>query len=282
MKPSGDVFDRIRSVELTGKKRHVAKYILDNHVEASFLTAAQLAERAQVSEPTVIRLAYDLGFRGFPALKDALQEEVQAQLNTVQRLRRSRRRLRDKSPALQSLSTELQNLDALLASLDTRCVRAVAQLLLRADKVIVVGYKMSSVLARYLHAALKKCIDNTVAVTEATGQLQEELIAAGATTVLIGISFPRYTMAAVRGFRQAKAQGVHTVAITDSELSPLGEHAEHILLAPCRAVSYVDAFAAAIALLGALVTELSMASEEQLLPRLSTLETLWEEDELFS
>jgi DNA-binding MurR/RpiR family transcriptional regulator len=235
-----------------------------------------------VSEPTVIRLAFDLGFRGYPALRDALQEEVQAQLNTVQRMRRSRRKLTDTSPALQSLGIELRNLDALVRTLDTRRMRAVVDLLLHADKVIIVGYKMSSVLALFLSASLKKIIDNAVAITEATGQLQEELISAGPASVALGISFPRYTRAAVRGFHQAKTQGLHTVAVTDSELSPLVRDAEHILLAPCRAVSYVDAFAAAIALLGALVTELSMASEHQVMPRLSKLEALWEESELFS
>jgi len=281
MKPKGDVFERIKTQPLTGKKRQVAKYILDHYVEASFLTAAQLAERVRVSEPTVIRLAYDLGFSGYPELRDALQEEVQAQLTTVQRLRRSRRRSRDRSPALQSLSAELDNLDALVHSIDIRELRRVAKRLVTADKIIVLGYKMSSVLATYLHRALKESVDNTVAVTEATGLFQEELVFAGPESVVVGISFPRYTAAVVHDFRQAKVRGVRTVAVTDSELSPRGEHADHRLLAPCQAVSYVDAFAAAIGLLCAIATEVSVASEEKLVERLAALEDLWKENDLF-
>jgi DNA-binding MurR/RpiR family transcriptional regulator len=281
MRPKGDVFERIRSAPLAGKKRQVAKYILDNYVEASFLTAAQLAERVQVSEPTVIRLAHNLGFRGYPELKDELQQEVQAQLTTVQRLRRSRKRMSDSSPAMQSLVGEARNLDALIHSVEVGEIRRVVRHLVAADKVIVIGYKMSSVLAEYLHTALKESVNNTVAVTDATGRFQEELVFAGPQSVVVGISFPRYTRAVVRDFKQARDRGVRTVAITDSELSPLVEHAEHKLLAPCQAVSYVDAFAAAIGLLCAIATEVTVALEERLVDRLARLEDLWEESELF-
>ena len=280
MRAKGDVFEQIRTQPLTGKKRQVAKYILDNYVEASFLTAAQLAERVNVSEPTVIRLACDLGFRGFPELKDALQAEVQAQLTTVERLRRARRKS-SKAPAIRSLIAEGENLDLLLHSVDVRTVKRVAKRMIAADKVIVIGYKMSSVLAGYLSMALKKSIDNTVAVTEATGRFQEELIFAGPESVVVAISFPRYTAAVVRDFRQARQMGIQTVAITDSDLSPLVEYADHFLLAPCRAVSYVDAFGAVIGLLGAIATEVSVMTEDQLVERLPKVERLWEENELF-
>jgi len=281
MKPKGDVFERIRTEPLSGKKRQVAKYILDNYVEASFLTAAELAQRVQVSEPTVIRLAYDLGFQGYPQLKDALQEEVQAQLTTVQQLRRSKRRAGTKSLAIQSLIEEMRNLDTLLHSIDIRELKRVAKRLATADKVIILGYKMSSVLADYLHMALKKSVDNAVSITAPTGMFQEELVFAGPESAVVAVSFPRYTRGVVRDFSQARARGIRTIAITDSELSPLVEHADHSLLAPCKAVSYVDAFAAAIGLLCALATEVSIATGEGLVERLSSVEELWQENELF-
>ncbi len=280
MKPKGDVFERIRTQPLAGKKRLVAKYVLDNFVEASFLTAAQLAERVGVSEPTVIRLAYDLGFQGFPALKDALQEQVQVQLTTVQRLRRGRR-IGTQSPGMQSLVAEAKNVDSLVHSIDVRELGRIAKRLVTSDKVIIVGYKMSSILALYLHMALKKSIDHAVVVTEAAGLFQEELVFAGPESVVVGIAFPRYTAAVVRDFRQARDRGIRTVAVTDSELSPLVQYADHCLLVPCKAVSYIDAFAAVIGLLCAIATEVSMEAEDRLMDRLAELEELWGENDLF-
>jgi len=281
MELSECILDRIRARSLTGKKLQVAKYIMDNVVEASFLTAAQLAEKVQVSEPTVIRLAADLGYAGYPGLKYALREKVQAQLTTVQRLRGSRRRNSAKTPSIQSLITETGNLDSLLHSVDVRALRKVVKRLVAADKVIVVGYKMASILAEYFRMSLKKSIDNTVAVTRATGSFQEELAFAGSSSIVIGITFPRYTQAVVRDFQQAREQGICTVAITDSELSPLVEHADHYLLAPCSAVSYIDAFAAPIGLLCAIATEVSIATQDELTERLAKIEELWKANEVF-
>ena len=281
MKTTRDLFELIKSASLSEKKRQVAKYILDNYIEASFLTAAQLAERARVSEPTVIRLASDLGFRGYPALQDALQEKVQAQLTTVHRLRGSHRYASSKSLGVRSVVTEVKNLETLLQSFDVRQFKQVVKRLVEADKIIVVGYKMSSVLAEYLQMALKKSIDNTVVVTAPTGLFQEELVFSTERTVVVGISFPRYTRAVVRDFRLAHDQGTPTIAITDSELSPLIEYADLYLVAPCKAISFVDAFASAIAVLGALAVEVSVGTESDVLDRLSKLEALWEMDEVF-
>jgi DNA-binding MurR/RpiR family transcriptional regulator len=129
--------------------------------------------------------------------------------------------------------------------------------------------------------ALKKSIDNTVAVTTSMGQFQEELVFTTESSVVIAISFPRYTNAIVRDFQIAKQKGVTTIAITDSELSPLIDYAADYLLARCDFVSYIDSFAAAMSLLCAIATAVSIKSEDETLPRLEELEELWEKNEVF-
>jgi DNA-binding MurR/RpiR family transcriptional regulator len=55
---------------LTPKTRIIASYIIDHRKEAVFLNASALAKKAGVSETTVTRLAYALGLKGFPELRD--------------------------------------------------------------------------------------------------------------------------------------------------------------------------------------------------------------------
>ncbi|MEA3238287.1 MAG: MurR/RpiR family transcriptional regulator [Candidatus Bipolaricaulota bacterium] len=276
-----DVLALIKSTPLSEKKKQAAKYIVDNCIEVAFLTAAQLARRASVSEPTVIRLAIDLGYAGFPEMKSALQDKVQGKLNTLSRLKGSHRFKASKNPAVQSLVTDIRNLENTLHNLNVRPLNRVVNRIVQADKVIILGYKMSSCLAQFLQMALKKSIDNTVAVTTSIGQFQEELVFTTEQSVVIAISFPRYTTAVVRDFRIAKQRGVKTIAITDSELSPLVDHASDYLLARCDFVSYIDSLAAAMSLLCAIATAVSIKSETETLPRLEELEELWEENELF-
>ncbi len=271
----------IKSTPLSDKKKQVAKYIVDNHIETAFLTAAELAHRSSVSEPTVIRLATDLGYSGFPEMRAALQDKVQSKLTTLSRLKESHRFKASTNPAVQSLVTDMKNLQNTLHNLNVRTLNRVVNRIVQADKVIILGYKMSSCLAQFFQMALKKSIDNTVAVTISPGQFQEELVFTTQESAVIAISFPRYTTAVVRDFRMAKQKGLTTIAITDSELSPLVEHATDYLLARCDFVSYIDSFAAVMSLLCAVATAVSIKSEDETLPRLEELEKLWEENEVF-
>lgn len=276
-----DVLALIKSTPLSDKKKQVAKYIVDNYIKVAFLTAAELARRSSVSEPTVIRLAVDLGYAGFPEMRSALQDKVQGKLTTLSRLKGSHRFKASKNPAVQSLVTDMKNLENTLHNINARTLNRVVNRIVQADKVIILGYKMSSCLAQFFQMALKKSIDNTVAVTTSPGQFQEELVFTTEKSVVIVISFPRYSTAVVRDFRMAKQKGVTTIAITDSELSPLVDHATDYLLARCDFVSYIDSFAAAMSLLCAIATAVSIKSETETLPRLEELEELWEKNEVF-
>lgn len=276
-----DALALIKATPLSEKKKQVAKYIVDNYIEVAFLTAAELARRSSVSEPTVIRLAVDLGYAGFPEMRSALQDKVQGKLTTLSRLKGSHRFKASKNPAVQSLMTDLKNLEDTLHNVNARTLNRVVNRIVQADKIIILGYKMSSCLALFLQMALKKSIDNTVAITTSTGLFHEELVFTTEESVVIAISFPRYTTAIVQDSRMAKQKGVTTIAITDSELSPLIDYATDYLLARCDFVSYIDSFAAAMSLLCAIATAVSVKSEIEILPRLKELEKMWEENDVF-
>ena len=68
-------------------QRTIAQFILKNYDKAAFMTAARLGEVTGVSESTVVRFAADLGYRGYPGMKKALQEIVRNRLTSVERLR---------------------------------------------------------------------------------------------------------------------------------------------------------------------------------------------------
>ena len=55
-----------------GQKR-IAQYILENYDKAAFMTASKLGQTALGSESTVVRLAAELGYAGYPDMQKALQ-----------------------------------------------------------------------------------------------------------------------------------------------------------------------------------------------------------------
>jgi len=66
--------------DLTRSERQLASVLLQDYPMGGLQSITKLAASAAVSTPTVIRMARKLGFDGFPALQEALREEVAAQI----------------------------------------------------------------------------------------------------------------------------------------------------------------------------------------------------------
>ena len=60
----------------------VVRQLLANYPVSGLTTISGLAKRSHVSDPTVVRLAYKLGFDGFAAMQEQLLAEVEAHLNS--------------------------------------------------------------------------------------------------------------------------------------------------------------------------------------------------------
>jgi len=282
---TGDLLDLIREHEsrLSSKKRAIAKYILDHPIETAFLTARELAQRSGVSEPTVVRFAADLGFKGYPKLREALHWLAQGRLTTVERLKEYHRHLEDsEAPAIKAILMDMHNLEETLHNLDITGVQRVVEEIVTADKIIIIGSRMSSILAEFMRMVLKKSLDCEVTtVTSPSDFFHEELAYSPKKTLVVGIGFPRYTRLTVEYLKMAHDEGFRTVAITDSELSPLVEYADHVLLARYGIISYIDSFTAPFSLISAIGTAVSLRMEPQILKRLERLERMWREHNVF-
>jgi RpiR family carbohydrate utilization transcriptional regulator len=57
-------------------ERKVAKFILDNLAEVIHMRIVDLAEAAEVSEPTVVRFCRAINFSGFQGFKLALAQQL--------------------------------------------------------------------------------------------------------------------------------------------------------------------------------------------------------------
>ena len=86
--------------QFSKSQRRIADYILEHYSKAAYLTAARLGQQAQVSESTVVRFAFELGFDGYPALQAALQETVRSKLTSLQRMEVAGDRQEEGEPVL--------------------------------------------------------------------------------------------------------------------------------------------------------------------------------------
>ena len=55
-------------------QRLLANYIMENYDKAAFVTASRMGHTVGVSESTVVRFAYALGYDGYPELQRAVED----------------------------------------------------------------------------------------------------------------------------------------------------------------------------------------------------------------
>ena len=71
----------------------IARYIEEHSDQVAFMTASRLGQTVGVSESTVVRFATEIGYSGYPALQQAMQEMIRSKMTSVQRLERTSRNI---------------------------------------------------------------------------------------------------------------------------------------------------------------------------------------------
>ncbi|MGW5670125.1 MurR/RpiR family transcriptional regulator, partial [Micromonospora sp. NPDC003776] len=72
--PADRLLDLFHGVRLTPTQRRIAHCLVQHAGAAAYLSAAEVAELAGVSQPSVTRFAMTLGHDGYPALRRRLRE----------------------------------------------------------------------------------------------------------------------------------------------------------------------------------------------------------------
>jgi DNA-binding MurR/RpiR family transcriptional regulator len=264
-----------------GQKR-VATYILENYEKAAFMTAGRLGKEANVSESTVVRFAAEVGFEGYPSMQKALQELIRGRLTSVQRIRVSRELSQSDDVVAEVLHRDMESIHAAIEQVDRSAFRHTVDLLLKAQRIYILGVRSSSFLAGYLNFYLHLILKNVVLVYNASaGEIYEQLVHIGPGDVLVGISFPRYAIMTVNAVNYAHDRGAEVIAITDSTLSPLYAPATASLLVRSDMFSFVDSMAAPLSLLNALIVELGHLRKDEVDGVFAEMEKVWEQHSIF-
>ena len=271
-----------KQIQLTASQSRAAQYIMDHYDEAIFLTASKLARQVGVSEATIVRLAQILGFDGYPEMQRMLRENLQNRLTTVTRLEVTVRNVRNDGDVLTKVMQEdIRNLSRTLQeiSLDT-FHQAVADMQ-SARRIYVVGMRGAHAPALVLSLYLRFLKKQATAVIPGYGDVWNTLHGMGSEDLVIGISFPRYTKLTIDVLEYAHEQGARVGAITDSPFSPLARNADWVLSVHSRLDSFIESFTAAMSLVNALLTALSVQDPEETMKALKERESLWQQKEIY-
>lgn len=265
-----------------GQKR-LTDYIRENYDKAAFLTAAKLGKAVGVSESTVVRFASQLGYKGYPEFQKALGELVRTKLNSIQRMEVTYGRIAQSEILATVLQSDIEKIKLTLESTQQQTFELAVDTILNAKKVYVIGIRSCAPLASFLTFYLNLICDNVVGVhTNSSSEIFEQLIRINEDDVIIGISFPRYSMRTLKALEFASNRKAKVITLTDSIHSPMNLYSSCNLIARSDMASIVDSLVAPLSVINALVVALCMKKQNEVIQTLETLEDIWDEYQVYS
>lgn len=265
-----------------GQKK-LADFIREDYDKAAFMTAARMGEEVGVSESTVVRFAMALGYDGYPGFQKALGELVRTKLNSIQRMEVTYGRISQSEILSTVLQSDIEKIKMTMNGVDHEAFELAVDTILKARKIYVIGIRSCAPLASFLSFYLNLICDNVTAVnTNSSSEIFEQLIRIDEKDVIIGISFPRYSMRTLKALEFASNRKAKVITLTDSVHSPMTLYSSCNLIARSDMASIVDSLVAPLSVVNALVVALCMKKQKEVITTLETLEDIWDEYQVYS
>ena len=284
MANTNDLLNRINKYysKMSKGQKLLATYITDNYDKAVFLTAAKMGDVVGVSESTVVRFAMSLGYKGYPEFQKALEELVRNKLNSVQRMDVTYGRISQSEILETVLKSDADKLKTTLEKIDHSAFELAVDTILGARNIYIVGIRSCAPLASFLSFYLNLMFDNVRLLhTNSSSEIFEQMVRINEDDVIIGISFPRYSMRTLKALEFANNRSAKVITITDSIHSPMNLYSSCNLIADSDMASIVDSLVAPLSVINALIVALCMKKQKEVAKTLTTLEEIWDEYQVY-
>lgn len=212
---------------LSPSEKRVGQVVLDNPEEVIHLTLAEIADRAQVSDATVVRFCRSIGYEGWlefrieltraiPHSPQLIHKDISAD-DAVQVIFRK------------VIQGSIQALESTLAVLDQAALEKAVTLLLEARTILIVGVGTSGPIAHEMfNRLLRLGLDCKVQTDSYLQVMQLALLTPADALVVISQTGDSYDPR--RTAEEAMHKGIPVICITGNSLSPLAQSASVVLL----------------------------------------------------
>lgn len=264
--------------QLSPTERRVAAVVLDQPELVAFGTVARVAEMAEASGASVVRLAARLGYSGFTDLQAAVRRAIGQQLRpAAERIQLSATHPRPDLVA-RTLQADLDNVEQTLRAVTPKDFdQATSLLAVRSRPVRILAGDAMAGLGAQLAAGLALLRTDVAVVEGSDVAVARQLAALSRDTnpVLVAIDLRRYERWVVQHARRAARAGADVIAITDSVLSPLAAVATVSFTVRAEGAGPFDSLVGALSLTNALVSGVAGRLRRSATPRLAAVEDAW-------
>ncbi|MBQ8135386.1 MAG: MurR/RpiR family transcriptional regulator [Clostridia bacterium] len=260
----------------------IANFITEHYDKAAFMTASKLGTTVGVSESTVVRFATELGYDGYPKMQKAMQEMIRDKLTSVQRIEVTKSRMGGEDVLSTVLNQDIEKIRRTLEETSKDDFNNAVSAIAKAKTIYIFAVRSSAALASFLGYYYSLIFEHVKVISNyGETEIYENLFRISADDVIIGISFPRYSNAAVKAMTFAQRRGAKVIAITDSMTSPLCTLSDYVLIAKSDMASVVDSLVAPLSMINALIVATVIELDGEVEKTFSCLESIWEEYDVY-
>jgi len=252
--------DRIEAnaAQMTASERKLAAALLADYPYAGLSSIRKLAERADVSPPSITRFVAKIGLPRYQEFQQRLMEELKEGQRSPVQLHQSGRTIQGgylKDFVARAASQMAVSADAITeAQFDRICS------LLGTPKhnVYVLGGRISNTIAQHLSFHLRQCRGGVYHLPDNNEQWPEYLLRMKQGDLLFLIDFRRYQSALEDlAAKAVELVGAKVILMTDQWMSPVSQHAAEILPVHIESGTLWDTYAPALTVVEALVTRIA-------------------------
>ena len=219
MSSSNDLRNRMNESysKMSKSQKLLASYITDYYDKAVFLTAAKLGEIVGVSESTVVRFATYLGYKGYPEFQNALEELVRNKLNSIQRMEVTYGRITQSEILESVLKSDAEKIHSTLEKIDQKAFESAVDTVLHAKHIYIIGIRSCAPLASFMAFYFTLIFENVHLIqTSSSSEIFEQMVRISKDDVIIGISFPRYSMRTLKAMEFANNRNAKVITESSS------------------------------------------------------------------
>lgn len=279
MQQDGGIAGRVAAVyaELPAGERRLADVVLESASELPGLTAAELADRSDVSAATAVRFFRRLGFANYAEVRRAARRAPNwpgvwgSPLTELAGLDASSA---DASDVGAAIAQDMRNLADTAAALSPASVAAAVDLLVGAQKLWLVGYRNSAALAAYACNLLTHVRPGVHLLPRPGQSLAEELVDLGPGDALVVFGFRRRPVMLDGLLAAAKDVGARTLLLADLTAAASAARADVALLAATKGHGMFDSYAAPVSLINHLAATVGLRLGSAAEARLAAIEDL--------
>jgi DNA-binding MurR/RpiR family transcriptional regulator len=268
---------RIHYSSLTQGQKRVAEYILKNPNNSAVESAAEIGKNADVSETTVIRFCYSLGYEGFTEIQKELQQQLLTSKSSMDSFVESKRMFAEEPHFYAKvMEKDRENIAFLMKTIDYTQFDDAIGYLESASHVLVAGLYASYPAAHWFGFTLNLIRGKTKIYKQDTDNIFSISTEINKGWTVVVLSFHRYAKESFEIARTAKEQGANVIVITDSLLAPIAQYANIVIPLEIERTSTIDLTAPLFSVLNTLLSGYSMKNLDQVEKRMQAYDMKFE------